>query len=73
MASITRPHRKRLSREQLRAYRRQQARKARAARRQLDRIHQQLPDPVHTLFDPLEPAFSHPPITASSCSPSPPS
>ena len=60
MASITRPHRKRLSREQLRAYRRQQARKARAARRQLDRIHQQLPDPVHTLFDPLEPAFSRP-------------
>jgi hypothetical protein len=60
VASITRPHRKRVSREQLRAYRRQQARKARAARRQLDRIHQQLPNQVHTLFDPLEPAFSRP-------------
>src|SRR5947209_7837819 len=47
-------------RERLRALRRQQARKARAARRQLERNHQQLPDQVHSLFDPLESAFSRP-------------
>jgi hypothetical protein len=64
MASVTDRPRARLSRkqlrEQLRALRRQQARKARVARRQLDRIHQQLPKPVRTVFDPLEPAFSRP-------------
>ena len=53
MASITDRTRKRLSQKQLdqrlRSARRQQAAKARAARRQLDRIHQQLPGPVHTL------------------------
>jgi DDE superfamily endonuclease len=47
-------------RERLRALRRQQPRKARAARRQLERNHQQLPDQVHSLFDPLESAFSRP-------------
>jgi hypothetical protein len=47
-------------RERLRTLRRQQARKARAARRQLQRIHEQLPKPVRTLFDPLEPAFTRP-------------
>jgi uncharacterized protein YerC len=64
MASLTSPSPKRLSpkqlREQLRAARRQQARKARAARRQIDRIHQQLPPPVRTVFDPLAPAFTRP-------------
>jgi DDE superfamily endonuclease len=64
MASITDRTRKRLSQKQLdqrlRSARRQQAAKARAARRQLDRIHQQLPGPVHTLFDPLRPAFTRP-------------
>lgn len=64
MASVIDPPRKRLSRkqlrEQLRAARRQQARKARVARRQLDQIHQQLPQQVRTIFEPLEPAFSRP-------------
>lgn len=49
-----------MSREQLRAYRRQQARKARAARRQIDRIHRQLPKQARSLFDPLAPAFTRP-------------
>jgi DDE superfamily endonuclease len=64
MASITNQPRKRLSQKQLdqrlRSARRLQARKAREARHQVDRVHQQLPEPVHTLFDPLEPAFSRP-------------
>jgi DDE superfamily endonuclease len=64
MASVTDRPRTRLSpkqlREQLRAARRQQARKARTARRQLDRIHEQLPRPVRTVFDPLAPAFTRP-------------
>ena len=64
MASITHQPRKRLSQKQLdqrlRSARRQQARKARKARRRADRVHQQLPEPVHTLFDPLEPAFTRP-------------
>jgi hypothetical protein len=47
-------------RERLRATRRQQARKARKARRPIDRIHHQLPDSVRTLFDPLGPAFTRP-------------
>src|SRR5262245_56728900 len=64
MAILTvRPH-KRLSpkqiRQQLRCLRRQQARKARVARQRLERIHDQLPRPVRTIFDPLEPAFSQP-------------
>jgi DDE superfamily endonuclease len=64
MATITDQPRRRLSpkrlREQLRAARRRQAKTARQARRQIDRIHQQLPKPVRTLFDPLEPAFTRP-------------
>jgi hypothetical protein len=64
MASITHQPRKRFSQKQLdqrlRSARREQARKARQARHQVDRVHQQLPEPVHTLFDPLEPAFSRP-------------
>jgi hypothetical protein len=64
MASLTDRPRTRLSpkqlRERLRTARRQQARKARKARRQLDRIHQQLPPPVRTIFDPLAPAFTRP-------------
>ena len=64
MPTITDRTRKRLSpkqlRNQYRASRRQQARKARASRRQIDRIHDQLPKQVRTVFDPLEPAFTHP-------------
>ena len=64
MPTITDRTRKRLSQKQLRnqcrASRRQQARKARASRRQIDRIHHQLPKQVRTVFDPLEPAFTHP-------------
>jgi DDE superfamily endonuclease len=64
MRSLTgRPH-KRLSQKQLRqrlhTVRRQQSRKARVARRRLERIHDQLPKQVRTIFDPLEPAFSRP-------------
>ncbi len=40
--------------------RRQQARKARVARRRLQRNHDRLPKQVRTIFDPLEPAFSRP-------------
>jgi hypothetical protein len=47
-------------RERLRTLRRQQAREARAARRQLQRTHEQLPEPVRTAFDPLAPAFTRP-------------
>jgi hypothetical protein len=47
-------------RERLRNVRREQARKARVARRQLETIHDQLPNQVQTIFDPLEPAFSRP-------------
>ena len=64
MPTITHRTRKRLSQKQLRnqcrASRRQQARKARASRRQIDRIHDQLPKQVRTVFDPVEPAFTHP-------------
>ena len=64
MPTITDRTRKRLSQKQLRnqcrASRRQQARKARASRRQIDRIHDQLPKQVRTIFDPVEPAFTHP-------------
>jgi hypothetical protein len=64
MATIADRTRRRLPqrqlREQLRALRRQQARKARTARRQIDRIHQQLPEPVRAVFDPLAPAFTRP-------------
>src|SRR5512135_1597077 len=64
MTSLPDRPRPRLSRKQLRerlrTLRRQQARKARAARRQLERIHQQLPKVVRAAFDPLEPAFTRP-------------
>lgn len=64
MASIPERPRKRLSpkqlRELLRAFRRQQARKARTARRRIERIHHHLPKPVRSVFDPLAPAFTRP-------------
>ncbi len=64
MPTITDRTRKRLSQKQLRnqcrASRRQQARRARASRRQIDRTHDQLPKQVRTVFDPVEPAFTHP-------------
>ena len=64
MPTITDRPNKRLSKKQLRnlycASRRQQAQKARAARRQIDRIHDQLPKQVRAVFDPVEPAFTHP-------------
>ena len=64
MGSLTGRPRKRLSQKQLRQLlrtaRRQQARKARVARRRIQRIHDQLPKQVRTIFDPLEPAFSRP-------------
>lgn len=54
-----RPSQKQL-REQLRLTRRQQARKARVARRRLERNHEHLPKQVRTIFDPFEPVFSQP-------------
>ena len=62
MTSVTDRTRARLSpkrlRLRLRTDRQQQARKARVARRQLERIHEQLPKPVRSILDPLEPTFS---------------
>jgi len=62
MSTVTDRSRSRFSekqlRQRLRTVRRQQARKARAARRRLERVHEQLPKPVRTIFDPLEPTFS---------------
>lgn len=62
MLSLTDRTRPRLSptqlRLRLRTSRRQQARKARLARRRRKRIHDQLPKPVRTILDPLEPTFS---------------
>ncbi|AGA29047.1 IS701 family transposase [Singulisphaera acidiphila] len=62
MTSLTDRTRTRLSVKQLRlrlrTNRQQQARKARAARRRLERIHEQLPKQVRTVLDPLEPVFS---------------
>jgi DDE superfamily endonuclease len=60
MPSLTRQAQRRLSQEQRRAYRRRLAQKARAARRQIDRNHQRLPEPVHTVFEPLAPALTRP-------------
>jgi hypothetical protein len=64
MSMLTERPRKRLSqkqiRQRLRTMRRQQPRTARLARRRLEKIHDQLPKPVRTIFDPLEPAFSRP-------------
>jgi len=62
MSTVTDRPRARFSqkqvRQRLRTVRRQQARKARVARRRLERVHEQLPQPVRTIFDPLEPTFS---------------
>ena len=62
MTSLTDRTRPRLSpaqlRLRLRTSRRQQARKARGARRRLERIHDRLPKQVRTILDPLEPTFS---------------
>jgi hypothetical protein len=60
MPSLSRQSQRRLSRERRRAYRRRLAQKARAARRQIDRNHQRLPEPVHTVFEPLAPALTRP-------------
>jgi uncharacterized protein YerC len=64
MSSVIHPRPQRLSRiplkQRLRAVRRQQAKKARTARRRLEKTHQQLPHKVRAVFDPLEPAFSRP-------------
>src|SRR4051794_2008703 len=47
-------------RQRLRAARRQQAQRARAARRRIDRNHHRLPAPVHAVFEPLAPALTRP-------------
>jgi DDE superfamily endonuclease len=60
MPSIARQAHRRFSQERRRAYRRRLAQKARAARRQIDRDHQRLPKPVHTVFEPLAPALTRP-------------
>jgi hypothetical protein len=59
---VTVAHRpgKRMSRGQLRVFRQQQAQKARKARRDLKRNHQQLPKQARAFFDPLAPAFTRP-------------
>jgi hypothetical protein len=64
MPTLTDRPRPRLSpkpiRERLRTARRQHARKARATRRRIERAHQQLPEAVRTILDPIEPVFSRP-------------
>jgi hypothetical protein len=64
MTSVPNRSQRRLSekeiRERFRVLRREQAKKARTARRQLEQIHQQLPEKVRVVFDSLEPAFSQP-------------
>jgi hypothetical protein len=64
LASITERPRKRLTptprRDAVRAYHRRLARKARAARRQIEHNHSHLPKPVHTVFAPLAPALTRP-------------
>jgi DDE superfamily endonuclease len=60
MPSLTRQAHRRGSQEQRRADRRRLAQKARAARRQIDRDHHRLPQPVHTVFEPLAPALTRP-------------
>jgi hypothetical protein len=52
----SRRQRRRITREQ----RRQAARKAGLSRRQLKRLCGQLPEPVHTVFEPLAPALTRP-------------
>jgi hypothetical protein len=46
--------------QRLRTSRRQQAQRARAARRLIDRNHHRLPAPVHAVFEPLAPALTRP-------------
>jgi hypothetical protein len=60
MPSLTRQAQRRASQEQRRADRRRVAQKARAARRRIDRNHHRLPEPVHTVFEPLAPALTRP-------------
>jgi DDE superfamily endonuclease len=64
MASITEQPRKRLTpkqrRDAVRDYHRRLAQKARAARRQIQHNHHQLPAPVHAVFAPLAPALTRP-------------
>jgi DDE superfamily endonuclease len=64
MSTLTDRPRPRLSqkqiRQRLRTIRRQQARKARVARRRIEHVHDRLPKQVRTIFDPIEPAFSRP-------------
>lgn len=60
MASITKPHRQRLSKLQRRQRRQRQTRKARIVRRQLLHLHRQLPRPALDLCDTLGHAFTQP-------------
>jgi DDE superfamily endonuclease len=60
MASLTRQCHRRLSQEQRRVFRHEQARKAREARRDLYRNHRHLPKQARAFFDPLVPAFTRP-------------
>src|SRR5262249_6640841 len=64
MSTVTdRPHARltpKQLRQRLRTRRRRQARKARAGRRQLQGLHEQLPKHVLTTLLPLEPTFSRP-------------
>ncbi len=64
MSSVTDRPRTRLSHhkvtQQLRALRREQAKKARKTRRQLDQHYQRLPSKIRKVFDPLESVFSRP-------------
>src|SRR3954447_19098247 len=64
MASISERPRKRLTpkqcRDAVREYHRRQARKARAARRQIAHNHHRLPTPVHAVFESLAPALTRP-------------
>jgi DDE superfamily endonuclease len=64
MSTLTDRPRPRLSpkqiRQRLRTATREQARKARATSRPIEQTHQQLPKPIRTIFDPIEPAFSRP-------------
>jgi DDE superfamily endonuclease len=64
MSTLTDRPRPRLTpkqiRQRLRTARREHARKARATKRRIEQAHQQLPQSVRTLFDPIEPPFSRP-------------
>ena len=60
MPTVIRRPRRRLSQEQLRALRHQQAKKARKGHRDLARIHQRLPKQAGPCSTPLAPAFRQP-------------